>query len=82
MDISLSNPTGRSTQAYEVELGPHRLFFSYQTLIAYDGPQGRGRLENVWGPTTARHINELGLRDFPVVSAEELGELVARTIVH
>lgn len=41
-----------------VEIGDIRLSFSYNTCIAYFAP-GEGLVvsENVWGPTTGRHIS-------------------------
>ena len=77
----LSNPTGRNTKACVVEIGPHTLFFSYATCIAYTGPLGRARRANVWGPTTGRHFRELGCAGFPVVEADELAALVLRAVV-
>ncbi len=36
--ISLTNPTGRKTQAHVVTIGEREYFFSYQTCIGYRGP--------------------------------------------
>lgn len=69
--IGITNPTGRSTEARRVDIGPHSLFFSYETLIAYSGPSGNERVENIWGQTTGRHINEMGLRDWPVTTSSD-----------
>ncbi len=67
----LHNPTGRNTKAHIVELdNGTTLYFSYETIIAqrlHDGTQER--IANSWGPTTGRHFNEMGLRDWPVVVA-------------
>lgn len=79
--VRLSNPTGRNTRACVVELGPHALYFSYETLIAYGGPLGAARRGNVWGPTTGRHFRELGCGGFPVVEADKLVALVLRMLV-
>lgn len=76
MTARLSNPTGRNTKACIVEIGAHAFYFSYQTCIAYAGPLGPARRENVWGPTTGRHFRELGCAGFPVVEPDELEALV------
>ena len=70
--MRLFNPTHRNTEARALDIGPHRVFFSYETPIAYEGPLGRCRVANVWGPTTGRHMNEMGLRDFHEVTPEAL----------
>ena len=70
---TITNPTGRNTQAYIVKLDDGtQLFFSYKTLIAIDDPNRgyQARIRNSWGPTTGRHFRELGCGKFPVV--EEL----------
>uniref|UniRef100_A0A6H2A5Y9 DUF8033 domain-containing protein n=1 Tax=viral metagenome TaxID=1070528 RepID=A0A6H2A5Y9_9ZZZZ len=72
--IYLRKGTGRNTQAYRLSLNGHKLYFSYETCIGYDGPLGRFRLQNVWGPTTGRHINEMHLKDWPVVGKEAMEE--------
>lgn len=77
----LHNPTGRNTRACLVEIGPHAFYFSYETCIAYAGPLGRARRENVWGPTTGRHFRQLGCADFPIIKPDELTALVLRTVV-
>jgi len=63
LSIMLNNPTGRSTEARVLRLGPGlTLYFSYSTLIGVSGPLGAVRCTNTWGPTTGRHMNEMGLR--------------------
>ena len=64
--ISLTNPTGRKTEARIVEIGAHSLYFSYATCIAYCGPLGTFRRPNHWGPTTGRHFRELECDGFPI----------------
>lgn len=78
--VRLSNPTGRNTRAYVVELGPHAFYFSYETCIAYAGPLGAARRANVWGATTGRHFRELGCDGFAVVEPEELEALVLHSV--
>lgn len=73
--IKLRNPTGRNTPAHIVTVGENEYFFSYQTCIAFRGEvNGKYRImriENSWGPTTGRHFNEMGCRDWPIVESIE-----------
>jgi hypothetical protein len=64
--MKLTNPTGRKTDARVLTFGQHAFYFSYEMCIGYSGPLGNVRRENVWAQTTGRHINEMGLRNFPV----------------
>ena len=66
--LRLRKATNRNTQAYEIELGPHTLYISYETVIGYCGPVDRFRLTNLWGPTTGRHINEMGLKHWDTMN--------------
>ena len=58
-------------------------YFSYETVIAFRGPDGLRVSENCWGPTTGKHLNwidrgrkesRLSRRDFE----KELSELLKR----
>ena len=77
MKIKLKKGTNRNTQAHIVSLNDHTMFFSYETCIGYDGPLGQFRLDNLWGPTTGRHINEMGLRNYPVISQQEMENILS-----
>lgn len=33
------------------------IYFSYDTVVAFRGPQGLRVRENSWGPTTGKHLN-------------------------
>jgi hypothetical protein len=35
------------------------LYFSYQTLVGFQGLTGRHVRENEWGPTTGKHLNAI-----------------------
>lgn len=77
--IVLTKGTNRNTPAHTIEIGDHTLFFSYQTLVGLTGRNREGvyqRLvvENRWGPTTGRHMKEMGLRGdyFEVVTEEDM----------
>ena len=78
MEITLKKGSHRNTQAHIIYINKHTLFFSYETCIGYIGPLGSFRLKNYWGPTTGRHINEMGLRDLPVVSREKMEETLKK----
>lgn len=73
--LSFSHASRRNTKAYIVTIGDVEAFISYDTVVAVRSPKGCGRLDNVWGPTTGRHINEMGLRDWPIVDEAELHRL-------
>jgi len=47
--------------AVRVDLEDRTLWFSYNTLIAFQiGDNSRVVSENCWGPTTGKHLNALG----------------------
>ena len=57
------------------EVGGREFYFSYQTLIAFRGINGRLVLRaNAWGPTTGKHLNAID-RTATRVSAEEFETL-------
>ena len=81
MEVSLRPGTQRNTKAHVVTVGPHELFFSYQTCIAYRCMPPIGecytvRIANHWGPTTGRHFREMGVADFKVLSDEEFNATI------
>ena len=46
------------TNAMRVEVGPVTLYFSYQTLVAFNAPGFDSVVsENSWGSTTGKHLN-------------------------
>ena len=50
----------RNTKQIDVIIGDLTLYFSYQTVIAFDSPKtGFVISENVWSMTTGRHLNEI-----------------------
>lgn len=43
-----------------VTIGPLTLYFSYQTVVAFADDQiGLRVTENLWGPTTGKHLNAI-----------------------
>lgn len=43
--------------AMKVDVGSVTFFFSYQTVVAVHTYDGLVVCENVWGPTTGKHLN-------------------------
>ena len=80
--ISLRRGSRRRTQCYEIWLGGHRFYVSYETLIGYDGPLGQFRRNNDWGPTTGRHMKEMGIYDYEVITQAELEDLEQAAVCH
>lgn len=54
-------PTLRRKLNYtEIEIAGQELYFSYDTLIAFRGENGRIIVRrNDWGPTTGKHLNSI-----------------------
>ena len=78
--MRLYNPTGRKTQAHIVVIKDVKYYFSYETCIAaqgeFKGYARRIRVANSWGPTTGRHFNELGCRDFEVLEDHVFNKII------
>ena len=57
--MSSSNPN-YGVNSVAVEFGPMVIYFSYDTVVAFSLP-GEGLVvsENLWGPTTGKHINSI-----------------------
>ena len=56
---TITHPTGRPNFTV-VDTGPVTLAFSYETVIGFNVGTGWIVSENLWGPTTGKHINSLG----------------------
>lgn len=61
--FSFKHATPRKTQAYIVRVGQHTFYISYETVVAYTGPEHADgvRRKNLWGPTTGRHMREMNV---------------------
>lgn len=59
-------------EAYFVRIGSIQLFFSYNTLVGFSDGVSYMRRANIWGPTTSKHINYLGIKDFEEVEEDVL----------
>ncbi len=67
----------RETRAHRLDIGASSFYFSYETLIAYEGPSGRFRIRNSWGPTTGRHFNDMGCGGFCVMGDEAFSSFIS-----
>lgn len=57
MMSNVSISIGHTPNYATVYVGPLRLEFSYQTCIAFYGPNDQAVRRNDWGPTTGKHLN-------------------------
>lgn len=62
--LELSKGSNRNTQCYKMRIGSVRLFWSYETCIGIACSAGRVRRKNCWGPTTGRHMTDMGIQDY------------------
>lgn len=61
MAIIEFHPPTRNTKAHVVDVCGVGVFFSYSTPVGCSPPNRPSfQRENVWGPTTGRHLNEWG----------------------
>ena len=63
-----------------VTIGPRQYYFSYQTCIAFqDFTDGRKyRSANSYSVTTAKHMGQMGVKDWPQLSEEQFAEEIAK----
>jgi len=80
MEIRLNKGSTRNTEAYIVNIGPHEFYFSYETCIAYRGPAGRFRDEDTYSRTTARHMKEMGVKEWQSYPTKEFEEKLSGLI--
>lgn len=80
MEVSIRPGTSRNTRATIVQIGQHAFYFSYRTCVAYRGPRGCARIENHWGPTTGRHLREMGVYDWQVLTDDAFKAFVEREV--
>jgi len=78
--ISLVHPTDRPNYGI-VHLGPVMIGFSYRTPVHVAGPAGRATIQNYWGPTTGKHLNDLdGGRKAERVDKDEFARVLAANL--
>lgn len=57
MSVNISIVKSQNNKATVVTLGDMEILFSYETVVAFREFRGSWMVsENVWGPTTGRHI--------------------------
>lgn len=70
----------RNTKSYSLNIDDVNLFFSYETLIAASYQDKRARVHNHWGPATGRHMKEMEVAHWPIMSSEELEEFAKQLL--
>lgn len=58
MGVSIKHPTGQANFSC-VSINGLTLWFSYETVIAFQTTGNRVVSENVWSQTTGKHLNHL-----------------------
>ena len=63
----------------EVSIKGVTLYFSYETIVGFIGKKGTVISENLWGPTTGKHLNRIGIKENRV-SREQFDKLLAKEL--
>jgi hypothetical protein len=75
--VSITSYYGNSASAENnakvVTVAGTDFYFSYETLVAIRDDQGLAVIENLWGPTTGKHLNAIDGCD-KQAKAERLSE--------
>lgn len=75
--ITIKKPSGMNNKLTIVELGEVSLYFSYETLVGITKyGVGTYARENVWGPTTGKHLNYFSKPE-ERIEKEEFDRIVA-----
>jgi hypothetical protein len=54
------NKIGRGDKGTEIAIGNITVYFSYNTIVAFETPEhGLICCENIWGSTTGNHLNSI-----------------------
>lgn len=62
-------------------IGSLTLYFSYQTVVAFNDSEGLKVVENQWGPTTGKHLNTIdGGNKSARLPADEFEEALKKTL--
>lgn len=74
----------QSVNARYVEFGQLTIWFSYLTPIAFHNRRDniRAKSENIWGPTTGRHLNAPGLAHFEKYPNDTFNNLLEAQLKH
>lgn len=73
-------PFSRNTQAGWVAVAGVDILFSYETPVAFAHDKGGLRRDNIWGPTTGRHMTEAQVKHYRAASEEEFNCELNRVI--
>ena len=65
MEIRLNHVAKNMT---ELTIGHVRMYFSYQTCVAFAAHDETFRRESTYSKTTAGHMNKFGVKGWPIVS--------------
>jgi len=79
--IKICKGSHRRTECYKLWIGTTVFYISYNTIIAITTEEGGRRLENTWGPTTGRHMTEMGIRSWPVITDEKMEVLIKQSLM-
>lgn len=88
MRVSLSSYGGYTgnygAHCMRVTIGSLTLYFSYQTVVAFEDNMGLKVTENLWGPTTGKHLNAIdgGNKAARLPSAKFTEELEKVLVAH
>ena len=84
MNFDFRHATHRNTKAYRVFLGDAVIYISYETPVGLQGYIGSTwygvRRENAWGPTTGRHMKEMGIHHYQEVGEAEFEEMLEQMV--
>ncbi len=81
--MRLIKGSDRNTQCHYIRLMGVVVYFSYETPIAFEYRGEYYRRRNVWGPTTGRHMKEMGVTGSYFTEMEDgeaFNKLLDRTI--
>ena len=78
--ISFRKGSHRNTECYEIFLGRFCFGVSYQTIVSVNGSKC-ARLENIWGPTTGKHLKELGSYDYDIITTAQMEKIYEAAIL-
>lgn len=72
---------GESPTQHTVSIGDLDLYFSYETVVAFE-TTGLGLIvsENIWSPTTGKHINVIAGKNYPRSPREKFEEMLKEVL--
>ena len=79
--ISFCHSSRRNTKCYRISIAGDTFYVSYETIIGASTPDGHVRLHNSWGPTTGRHMNDMGIRSYKEITDEEMQLVIRKSIM-